>query len=118
MDPAPRWEVSHLAYLAAEQHGAGREFIAATYRRRWELGEDISEPATMASVGEEIGVDPQSLAGAHRHPEIREKGMAALNSLYGDGVFGVPLFIIGFEKYWGVDRLSDFVETARPEIAK
>lgn len=118
VDPAPRWEVSHLAWVAAEQLGAGPGFVAATYRRRWELGEDISDPATMASIGEEIGVDPRALAEAHQDPEIRRKGMSALNSLYRDGVFGVPFFIVRFEKYWGVDRLPDFVETVRAEIAK
>ncbi|MGW3957061.1 DsbA family protein [Streptomyces sp. NPDC004752] len=118
VDTAPHWEVAHLAYLAAQRRGAGWGFIDAAYRRRWELGEDISDPATMASIGEEIGVDPRALADAHRDPGIREQGMAALNSLHRDGVFGVPFFIVGFEKYWGVDRLSDFVETARAKIVK
>lgn len=117
VDPAPRWEVSHLAYLAAEQVGAGPEFIAETYRRRWELGEDISDPKTMAWVGREIGVDPELLMSAHEDPAIRRKGIEALNSLHRDGVFGVPFFIIGFDKYWGVDRLESFVETVRAKAA-
>jgi 2-hydroxychromene-2-carboxylate isomerase len=118
VDPAPRWEVSHLAYLAAERLGAGPEFIAETYRRRWEIGDDISAPKTMAWVGREIGVDPEALMGAHEDPVIREKGIEALNSLHRDGVFGVPFFIVGFDKYWGVDRLSDFVGSVREKAAK
>ncbi|MFD7901706.1 2-hydroxychromene-2-carboxylate isomerase [Kitasatospora sp. NPDC059722] len=109
VDPAPRWEVSHLAYLAAERLGVGREFIAETYRTRWERGEDISRPDTMRKIAETIGADPEALARAHEDPEIRELGMAALGSLHRDGVFGVPFFICGFDKYWGVDRLPDFL---------
>lgn len=110
VDPAPHWEVSHLAYLAAARLGAGPEFIAETYRARWELGENISDPDTMRKIGESLGLDPAVLAGAHEDPEIRELGLNALNSLHRDGVFGVPFFISGFDKYWGVDRLPAFVE--------
>ncbi|MFF4324227.1 2-hydroxychromene-2-carboxylate isomerase [Streptomyces sp. NPDC001568] len=113
VDPAPRWEVSHLAYLAAERLGAGSEFIAETYRARWELGEDISDPDTIRKIGEGLRLDPEALARAHEDPEIRELGLNALNSLHRDGVFGVPFFISGFDKYWGVDRLTGFAESVR-----
>ncbi|MFE0106749.1 2-hydroxychromene-2-carboxylate isomerase [Streptomyces sp. NPDC059009] len=118
VDPAPRWEVPHLAYLAAQQLGAGPEFIRATYRARWEHGEDISEPSTMAKIGAEVGIDPDAVAGAHADPGIREKGLKILNSLHRDGVFGVPFFIVGFDKYWGIDRLPGFVEAVREKSAK
>ncbi|MET7382996.1 DsbA family protein [Streptomyces sp. NPDC005526] len=117
VDTAPRWEVSHLAYLAAERLGAGPEFIAAAYRARWELGEDISDPRTMARIGRDIGVDPAALESAHDDPAVREKGLQALNSLHRDGVFGVPFFIVGFDKFWGVDRLPQFAESVRAKVA-
>ncbi|MFJ3928503.1 2-hydroxychromene-2-carboxylate isomerase [Streptomyces sp. NPDC090022] len=116
VDPAPRWEVSHLAYLAAAELGRGPEFIAETYRARWELGENISDHGIMRKIGETLGLDPEVLATAHEDPRIRDLGLKALNSLHRDGVFGVPFFISGFDKYWGVDRLPAFVEqlAARP----
>ncbi|MFJ5811463.1 2-hydroxychromene-2-carboxylate isomerase [Streptomyces sp. NPDC093093] len=117
VDPAPRWEVSHLAYLAADRLGAGPEFIAETYRARWELGEDISDPDTMRRIGRTLGLDPEVLARAHEDPTIRASGLDALNSLHRDGVFGVPFFISGFDKFWGVDRLSDFVEQLNARAA-
>ncbi|MCY0962923.1 2-hydroxychromene-2-carboxylate isomerase [Streptomyces sp. H27-H5] len=117
VDPAPRWEVSHLAYLAADRLGAGPEFIAETYRARWELGEDISDPDTMRRLGRTVGLDPEVLARAHEDPTIRASGLDALNSLHRDGVFGVPFFISGFDKFWGVDRLSDFVEQLNARAA-
>ncbi|MFD9375447.1 2-hydroxychromene-2-carboxylate isomerase [Streptomyces sp. NPDC059999] len=117
VDPAPHWEVSHLAYLAADRLGAGPEFIAETYRARWELGEDISDPDTMRRIGRTLGLDPEVLARAHEDPTIRASGLDALNSLHRDGVFGVPFFISGFDKFWGVDRLSDFVEQLNARAA-
>ncbi|WP_242586316.1 DsbA family protein [Streptomyces sp. MST-110588] len=116
VDPAPRWEVAHLAYLAAEGLGAGRAFIAETYRARWELGEDISDPGTVRRIGRALGIDPEVLARAHEDPEIRERGLTALDSLHRDGVFGVPFFITGLDKYWGVDRLPAFVEQLRARV--
>ncbi|MFF3291877.1 2-hydroxychromene-2-carboxylate isomerase [Streptomyces sp. NPDC003023] len=118
VDPAPRWEVSHLGYLAAAEAGAGPRFIEETYRYRWELGEDISDPDIVGRIGKEIGLDACVTAEAHLDPVIREKGLRALNSLHRDGVFGVPFFIDGFDKYWGVDRLPGFVDAVRARIRK
>ncbi|MBL3669471.1 DsbA family protein [Streptomyces sp. M2CJ-2] len=113
VDREPRWEVSHLAYLVAEELGHGREFIDLVYRARWEEGRDISDPATIAGIAESLGLDPARLAGACDDPEVRERGTEALNAVHRDGVFGVPLFIDGYEKFWGMERLEGFVASVR-----
>lgn len=112
-DKDPVWEVSHLAYLVADRLGRGRAFIDAVYRARWEQGQNISEPEVMARIGRDLGIDPEALATAHSDPEVRAEGARHLEVLHRDGVFGVPYFIDGFEKFWGVDRLEDFVELNR-----
>jgi 2-hydroxychromene-2-carboxylate isomerase len=117
VDREPRWEVSHLAYLVAEELGHGREFSAAVYRARWEEGRDISDPAVIGDLAEGLGLDPVRLSTAHEDPAVREHGLGALNSLYRDGVFGVPFFIDGYEKFWGVDRLPGFVSSVRARAA-
>ncbi|MGA5817946.1 2-hydroxychromene-2-carboxylate isomerase [Kitasatospora sp. NPDC094028] len=117
LDREPRWEVSHLAYLVAEEHGRGREFIDRVYRARWQDGLDISDPEVIAGFGPELGLDPELLGGAAADPEVRERGLAALAALHRDGVFGVPYFIDGFEKFWGVDRLPGFVASIRGRAA-
>lgn len=113
VDREPVWEVSHLAYLAAEEEGAGREFVAAAYRARWERGHDISDPAVMAALGVELGLDPVRLSTAAQDAGLRERSMERLREVWRDGVFGVPFFIVGHEKFWGVDRLPEFVEALR-----
>ncbi|WP_069816850.1 2-hydroxychromene-2-carboxylate isomerase [Streptomyces sp. TP-A0874] len=118
LDEAPRWEVSHLAYLVAEEQGLGREFIAAVYRARWENGQNISDPEVIGAIGKELGLPPELLAGAHEDPAVRERGITALNNVHRDGVFGVPFFINGFEKFWGMDRLAGFAASMRARAEK
>jgi 2-hydroxychromene-2-carboxylate isomerase len=113
VDQEPVWEVSHLAYLVAEGLGRGRAFIDAAYRARWEQGRDISDPEVMAAIGRELGIDPGALAGAHTDPALRAEGIRRLELLHRDGVFGVPYFIDGFERFWGVDRLAAFAASVR-----
>ncbi|SOD62592.1 2-hydroxychromene-2-carboxylate isomerase [Streptomyces zhaozhouensis] len=118
IDREPRWEVAHLAYLVAQDAGRGREFVDAVYRARWERGRNISDPATMAEVGEELGLDPAPLADAADDPEIRERGLLALRALDRDDVFGVPFFIQGHDKFWGVDRLPGFAAAHRKAVER
>jgi 2-hydroxychromene-2-carboxylate isomerase len=113
VDRDPHWEVSHLAYLVAQDHGKGREFIDGVYRARWEEGRDISDPRVVSGIGADLGLDPERLAGAAADAGLRARGLEALKQLHRDGVFGVPYFIHGFEKFWGVDRLPAFVDAVR-----
>jgi 2-hydroxychromene-2-carboxylate isomerase len=113
VDRKPCWEVAHLAYLVAARLGAGPRFIAAAYRSRWEQGLDISDPATIAAIAVELGLDPRVLSTASEDPSVRLDGLRALEAIDADGVFGVPFFIRGRDKFWGVDRLPDFVAAVR-----
>ncbi|MFD1147574.1 2-hydroxychromene-2-carboxylate isomerase [Saccharothrix hoggarensis] len=113
VDRDANWEVAHLAYLVAEERGLGRQFIAGVYRARWDRGLNISEPATIAAVAEDIGADPDGLVDAAANPEVRERGLAALLDVCADGVFGVPYFANGFDKYWGLERLPGFIAAVR-----
>jgi 2-hydroxychromene-2-carboxylate isomerase len=115
VDRKPCWEVSHLAYLVARRLGAGERFIAAAYAARWEQGRDISDPATIAAIADDLGLDRLALSRAADDPRVRREGLRALQAIEADGVFGVPFFIKGYEKYWGVDRLPDFVAAVRGE---
>lgn len=113
VDRDPHWEVAHLGYLAARAEGAGHAYIAEIYRSRWEHGADISSPDVVAEAAERAGLDGAHIAAAHRDPAICTEGRDALLSIYHDGVFGVPFFIHGYDKYWGVDRLPGFVDQVR-----
>ncbi|MFJ4525793.1 2-hydroxychromene-2-carboxylate isomerase [Streptomyces sp. NPDC088810] len=109
VDRTPVWEVPHLAYLAAERLGRGAEFADRVYAARWLEGRDICDRDTMAAIGKDMGLDPAGLAGAADDAGLREEGARALRRAVDDGVFGVPYFIDGYDKYWGLDRLDAFL---------
>ncbi|MFJ8860122.1 2-hydroxychromene-2-carboxylate isomerase [Streptomyces sp. NPDC102451] len=113
VDHDPVWEVPHLAYLVALREGRGPEFVAAAYRTRWEEGGDICDRSVIARIAGELGLDPVGTAGASDDPALREEGTRLLLDVCRDGVFGVPFFVNGSSRYWGVDRLERFVAEVR-----
>jgi 2-hydroxychromene-2-carboxylate isomerase len=115
VDREPIWEVAHLAYLVAENAGRGRDYIDAVYRARWEQGRNISDPSVIADIANELGLDADRAAGACEDSELRRRGVEMLERSYRDGLFGVPFFIHGNDKFFGVDRLRAYVAAVRGE---
>jgi 2-hydroxychromene-2-carboxylate isomerase len=109
IDRNPWWDLPHLAYLRACRLGKGPEFFWAVHRSRWERAEDICSNAVLRQLADETGIDADELASAPDDADIRAQGVDALYRAYNDGVFGVPFFIHRFEKFWGVDRIEDFI---------
>ncbi|MFF2650687.1 2-hydroxychromene-2-carboxylate isomerase [Streptomyces sp. NPDC058045] len=112
VDRAPHWEVSHLAYLAAEDQGLGRSFVELAYQARWLQGRDLAERETVADIARELGL-PASLADSVDDPDLRIRGVECLISAYHDDAFGVPFFVHGREPFWGAERVSAFVAAVR-----
>jgi 2-hydroxychromene-2-carboxylate isomerase len=117
VDRAPVWEVAHLAYLRATDEGRGRDFLDRVSAARWERGEDISDPAVIGAVATELGLDPVRYAGAAEDEGLRERGIDVLTRVADDGVFGVPMFVLGREKFWGTDRVGRFLAAWRARTA-
>jgi 2-hydroxychromene-2-carboxylate isomerase len=123
VDRAPVWEVPHLAYLIAQREDRGARYLEMVYRSRWEHGRDICDRATIRAIGQEIGLDGDELAAASDDPVLRRRGAQILLRGCRDGVFGVPFFVNGYRRFWGLDRLGLFVsqlgagepETSLPE---
>lgn len=115
-EDAACWDVPHLGYLAAAEHGQGEAFLAEAYRARWERGMDICEPGVIREIGSGLGLD--GLDAAADDPAVRERGVGCLARGDRDGVFGVPFFICGRDKFWGAERLDSFVTALRGELAR
>jgi 2-hydroxychromene-2-carboxylate isomerase len=116
VDREPVWEIPHLGYLVARGRGRGPEYIAAAYRVRWEEGRNICDRSTIAEIGTELGLDPAELASASDDPALRADGVRILLEICRDGVFGVPFFVHGFSRYWGLDRLEEFAQHLRAHV--
>ena len=113
VDHDPCWEVPHLAYLLAADRGRGREYVDLVYQARWERGENICDRRVVGDIAAELGLDREELATASDREDVRRRGVEALLALDRDGVFGVPFFVSGFDRYWGTDRLEAFVGVLR-----
>lgn len=109
VDRQPWWEPSHLGWLKARRLGRGREFYDAIVRARWREGANISEPCVIERVAFSIGLDGTAVARAHEDNDIRAEGVDCLADAYEDDIFGVPYFRIGWQRFWGFDRISAFV---------
>ncbi|MBM2619531.1 DsbA family protein [Actinoplanes sp. LDG1-06] len=113
VDRQPHWEVAHLGWIAARTYGLEREFADAVFEARWEHGADICDVTVVEELGVRAGLPLGTVKAALDDPAIREEAGRALVSSAKDGVFGVPFFIVGRHKFWGVDRLPLFAEAWR-----
>ena len=102
-NPAP----AAYAVIAAQRAGGGdlAGLVAALSRAMWAEGRDISDDEVIRAALE-----------ANDYPaNTADKGMlmaadtyaANLEEAVARGVFGVPFFIAGEQKFWGQDRLDD-----------
>lgn len=114
VDGSPWWELSHLGYLKAKELGFGRPFFWRVYRARWQEGLNISTPEVIKQVCLDIGMtkrQAEEVLTAPQSKSIRELGGDILYRIYREDIFGVPMFTRKREKFWGIDRLNDFLET-------
>ncbi|QLQ35893.1 2-hydroxychromene-2-carboxylate isomerase [Micromonospora robiginosa] len=109
IDIDPWWELPHLGFLAARERGAGEAFYREVIAARWHRGEDVCTPEVLAGVAERAGVDPQVVLGAVDDDAIRAAGVDCLMRAYDDDIFGIPYLRIGPHRFWGFDRVDDFL---------
>lgn len=118
IDIDPWWEVPHLAWLRAQALGLGAAFYATLVEARWERGENICDPDVVRRLGDAIGADGDLLALATEDPQIRAKGVDCLAAAWHDDIFGIPYLRLGRHRFWGYDRLDDFLEQFLPARGK
>lgn len=103
VNPAP----ASYAVLAAIKAGGGdlAGLVQAFPRAVWAEGRNVAEDEVVKAILAENGFDPG----------IADKYMMAAADTYASnleeavrrGVFGVPFYIVGEERFWGQDRLED-----------
>jgi 2-hydroxychromene-2-carboxylate isomerase len=112
LNMAPRhWPVNSApacyAIIAAQEAGGGDlgALVAGLARACWVEERDISDDAVigacLTAAGFSAGLTMSGLlVGAETYARNVELAVAA-------GVFGVPFFVVGEERFWGQDRLED-----------
>jgi len=115
IDENPWWELPNLVYFAAAEQGCGLEFVEAVFKARWEDGIDVHQLDALETICAQLGLDPGLMREASEQAQIREKALVTALRWEKDGLFGVPFFVVGFQKFWGVDRVGAFVQALRGE---
>lgn len=102
-NPAP----SAYALIAAQAAGGGdlAAYVQAIGRALWAEGRDIADDEVIRAALAQAGFDPGLadrglLMGAETYAANLEEAVSR-------GVFGVPFFITGEQRFWGQDRLED-----------
>ncbi|MGH7803898.1 MAG: 2-hydroxychromene-2-carboxylate isomerase [Candidatus Binatia bacterium] len=102
-------------YLAAEREGKADAYLKAGFDAVWAESGDPSDEKLIRDVAAKAGVSPDGLLKAVDSPEIvaeYEKGNLAAQAR---GVFGVPIFMVDDQIYWGNDRIEFLEEHLRAE---
>jgi len=75
----------------------------------WQDEKDPGDPATLAALIKEVGLDADTVMELAADPKWEERRKADTQAALDRGVFGAPSYVIGDEIFWGQDRL-EFVE--------
>jgi carboxymethylenebutenolidase len=81
----------------------------AVLRAVWQEESSPADPATLAALITDCGLDADAVMKLGAEPRWAEQRTADTQAALERGVFGAPSYVIGDEIFWGQDRL-DFVE--------
>ena len=76
----------------------------------WERGLKMDDPAVVADVLTEAGLDARALLDATQDPEVKAELIANTEAAAARGAFGIPTFFVGDEIFFGKERLGQVEE--------
>ena len=101
----PRHPFNPLALLRlAVARGAALDVVEKLFEIVWREGRDPDDPQTLRIAGERVGIaDP---VAATSDPAVKSKLLANTTAAAEAGIFGVPTFDVGGERFWGSDSIG------------
>ena len=99
--------------VAAQMDGLGETYIEAVLRAIWEDDRAIDQPAVLAAVLTEAGLDGAALVERCGAAEVKRTLMENTQFAVDRGVFGIPTFFVGKEMFFGKERLGQVEEELR-----
>lgn len=92
--------------VAARRAGVGDRYLEAVLTAMWEDGQKMDNPAVVAEVLTQAGLDAGAILEATQDPEVKAELMANTEAAAARGAFGIPTFFVGEEMFFGKDRLG------------
>ncbi|HEY8707321.1 MAG TPA: 2-hydroxychromene-2-carboxylate isomerase [Burkholderiaceae bacterium] len=96
--------------VAAQQLGCFERYIDTVYAAMWERAQKMDDPATIATVLTEAGLDAQRLMQTAQEPAVKARLLENTQAAHDRGAFGAPTFFVGDQMYFGKDRLREVEE--------
>lgn len=93
-------------HLDADDGERAIEWALAVFDAAYAQGRDCSDPAQLAAVATDLGLDGQSLMNAAGSDEAKQRLRSETDAAMERGVFGAPTFFLDAEMYWGEDRIG------------
>lgn len=103
---------------------ARRRLVTGLFRATWSEQRHLSEPAVIAAVADEAGLDGRALVEAAGDPAAKTRLRRQTDAAIAEGVFGVPTVMADGDLFWGYDdfpfleRLLDGRDLLPPETAR
>jgi carboxymethylenebutenolidase len=72
----------------------------------WEEEKDTGDPATLAALIRDVGLEPDALMTLGAEARWAERRRSDTEAAVARGVFGAPSYVVGDEIFWGQDRLD------------
>jgi len=95
--------------LLAQKLGRFPLYHGAMFRAAWVERRELSTVESVAQIARELGLP--EIAEGIEDPAIKAELRAKTQDAVQRGVFGVPVFLVGHELFWGHDRI-DYVQRA------
>ncbi len=91
----------------ARDAGRVREFVLTASRAIWAEAVDVASDRGLRDVCERAGLDWPACADALDDPAMAARVEANTQALLDLGMWGVPVFVLHGEPFWGQDRVED-----------
>ena len=88
-------------------------FTRAVYAAEFADGADISDRATLQSILQRLGIDPEKVFSRIEQGAIKDRLRQQTAEAQTRGLFGAPSFLVGEELFWGDDRLEQALARAK-----
>lgn len=94
-----------LLWLQSQGSAKAVSWVHKVFRAYFAEGRNISEPAVLGEIADELGIDKDALAAGIQEQPIKDRLKALVDEAIARGVFGSPFIFVDGEPFWGSDRL-------------
>lgn len=100
-------------FLWAKRQGVEMRYMRAAYGAVWGRGGDPTDVNLLRAVAAEVGLPCDEFMRGLDSKEIVEEYARETSAAQARGVFGVPIFIVDDQMFWGNDRIEFLEEYLR-----